>query len=71
MTVKKTTKFIHEGEYAAEVEVELIYADDGWSPYLSVEDANKLDGVRLALRQGDIELAGRLAKVFKLTPVAA
>jgi hypothetical protein len=28
---------VDEGEYAAEVEVELIETDEGWSPYLSLE----------------------------------
>ncbi len=55
----------------AEVEVELIYTDEGWSPYLSLDDAQKLDEVRLALRRGDLEAAARLARVFKLTPVMA
>lgn len=65
------TKFIHEGEYAAEVPVELIETDDEWSPYLSVEDAYKLDDVREALRRGDVSLAARHARIFTLTPVAA
>ena len=39
---RRQLKLIHEGQYAAEVEVELIYDDDdGWSPYLSLEDAYK------------------------------
>ena len=63
-------KLVHEGLYVAEVEVELIETDEGWSPYLSVEDANKLDDVRAALRRGDIESATRLSRVFSLTPVA-
>lgn len=37
------TKLIHEGQYAAEIDVELIDTDNGWSPYLSLEDAQKLD----------------------------
>jgi hypothetical protein len=63
-------KFVHEGQYAAEVEVELIETDDGWSPYLSPQDAYKLDDVRTALRRGDLAGATRLARVFSLTPVA-
>ena len=50
MHTRKTKKLIHEGEFAAEVEVELTFSDEGWSPYLSLEDAVKLDEVRLALR---------------------
>ena len=71
MTKKQVTKLIHEGEYAAEVDIHLITTDDDWSPYLSLEDAYKLDDVRQALRQGDLESATRLARVFKLTPIAA
>ena len=44
---------------------------DGWAPYVSLEDAYKLDDVREALREGDIELASKLAaNVYRLTPVA-
>ena len=46
MTKKQMTKLIHEGDYAAEVDVTLIVTDDEWSPYLSLEDAYKLDDVR-------------------------
>ena len=65
------TKLIREGAYAAEVEVELSETDDEWSPYLSVEEAYKLDDVREALRRGDVSLAARHARIFTLTPVAA
>jgi len=53
----------------AEVDVELVETDEGWSPYLSLEDAYKLDAVREALHRGDVESAARLSRVFKLTPV--
>jgi hypothetical protein len=71
MMIRKTIKLIHEGRYAAEVPVELIEDDTGWSPYLSVEDAKKLDAVRLALRAGDIAEAGKHGRVFELTPITA
>ena len=51
--IRRTIKLIHEGRYPAEVPVELIEDDTGWSPYLSVEDAKKLDAVRLALRRAE------------------
>lgn len=71
MTTKLVTKLVHEGDYVAEVDVELLINDDGWSPYLSLEDAYKLDDVRQALRQRDLEIAAKLARVFTLTPIAA
>jgi hypothetical protein len=54
----------------AEVSIELIETGEGWSPYLSLEDAQKLDVVREALRQGDVKTASKKAKVFILKPVA-
>jgi hypothetical protein len=70
MTYRRRTKFIHEGQYAAEVDVELIESQEGWAPYLSLEDAQKLDEVRAALRRGDLQRASQIARIFKLTPVA-
>ena len=70
MNKRKKTTLVHEGRYVAEVDVEVIEDDTGWSLYLSLEDAYKLDDVRNALRHGDIKSAVRLARVFALTPVA-
>jgi len=69
MNKRQHTKLIHEGQYVAEVAVELIETDEGWAPYLSVEDAYRLDDVRDALRRGDIRSAARQARVFTLAPV--
>ena len=71
MTTRKQTKYVREGRYLAEIDVELLDTGDGWSPYLSLEDAYKLDDVRDALRRGDLAAASRLSRVFALTPVAA
>ncbi len=60
MTTRKRTKIVHEGNYIAET---------GWSPYLSLDDAYRLDDVREALRRGDIAAASRSSRVFSLTPV--
>ena len=68
---KPYTKRVYEGPYVAEVDVELIIASKNWSPYLSLEDAYRLDDVREALRRDDIEAAAKLARVFKLIPIAA
>jgi hypothetical protein len=38
---------------------------------MSLEDARKLDTVRIALRKGDIAAAAKLGRVFELTPVSA
>ena len=64
------TKLIHEGKYIAEVNVELIETADEWSPYISLEDAYKLDDVRESLRQGNVKAAAQHGKVYTLTPAA-
>jgi hypothetical protein len=67
---RRSTELIYEGKYAAEVVVELSYTDESWSPTMSVDDARKLERVRLALRRGDIAEAAKDGQVFELTPVA-
>ena len=70
MKTRPTVELVHEGRYAAEVDVALIETDSEWSPYFSLEDIEKLDAVRLALRAGDLKAAAKLARVFELKPVA-
>jgi hypothetical protein len=70
MKQRKKSKYVHEGQYVAEVDVELLEDETGWSPYLSLEDAYKLDDVREALRQGDLESAAKYGRIYELRPVA-
>ena len=70
MRKRKKTKYIHEGRYVAEVEVELLEDETGWSPYLSMDDAFKLDDVRDALRQGNLRSAARHGQIYELRRVA-
>ncbi|HEV7505954.1 MAG TPA: hypothetical protein VGS07_13690 [Thermoanaerobaculia bacterium] len=70
MSTRHQVKLVREGQYVAEVEVELIEEPEGWAPYLGVEDARKLDAVRVALREGDVEKASEQSKVFRLMPIA-
>jgi len=69
MTGRRGVKFVHEGQYAADVEVEWLESETGWPPYLSLQDAQKLDEVRDALRRGDLQKAGQLARIYQLTPL--
>jgi len=70
MRTYKRIKYIHEGEYVAEVDVELMENENGWAPYLSLDDAYKLDDIRTALRRGEVAAACRQARVFEKRPVA-
>ena len=72
MNAKSIKRLVREGDFAAEVVVNLVEAESGWTPYLSLEDAYKLDDVREALRAGDLARASQLAnRVYRLTPVEA
>ena len=72
MNTKVTKKLVREGDLVAEVDVNLVDAEGGWAPYLSRDDAYKLDDVRDALRAGDVKRASQLAsRVYRLTPVTA
>ena len=68
---KTSTKLIREGKYAAEIAIELHYSEESWSPTMSLDDARKLDAVRLALRRGDITEAAKHGRVYELMPVAS
>jgi len=68
MTKRQHKKIVREGKYLAEVNIELIETEDDWAPYLSLEDALKLDEVREALRKEDVKRASKRAKVFVLKP---
>lgn len=67
---RTSVKLVHEGKFVAEIPVELIEENGGWSPYLSLGDAQKLDSVRKSLRDGDVTAASRLGRVFELTPIS-
>ena len=71
MTSKRKTKYIHEGRYVAEVDVNVIEDETSWSPYLTVADATRLDQVRAALRVGDLKAAAAMGRVYTLEPIAA
>jgi hypothetical protein len=56
--------------YVAEVDVELVYTDEGWSPYFSLMDVLKLDDVREALQREDVEAASKFVRVYRMLPIA-
>jgi hypothetical protein len=68
---RKMLKLVREGRYAAEIEISLIDGPDAWAPYLSPEDAKRLDLVRRLLRDGNVAEASRYGRVFELKPVPA
>jgi len=70
--MKSVKKLVREGAFVAEGNLELVDAEGGWAPYLSVDDACKLDEVYDALRAGDIKHAARLAdRIYRLMQVDA
>ena len=66
---RRKSKYVHEGKYMAVIEVELVAHENEWAPYLTLEDAYKLDDVRDALRRGDLEAAAENAMIYELHPI--
>lgn len=72
MTDTSSKRLVREGDLVAEVDVQLVEGHGGWAPYLSLEDASRLDDVRDALRKGDVKRASHLAtRLYRLTPIEA
>ena len=67
---RQQTKFLHEGNYVAQVEIELVDSNTGWSPTMSLDTAYRLDDIRLALLQCDIKTASKYATVFEMKQIA-
>lgn len=64
------TELVHVGKYAAEVDVMFLDEDQPLGPFLSVEDAQKVEAVQKALEQGELKAAARLARVYELVHLA-
>jgi hypothetical protein len=63
------TKRLRHGNLMAEVKVTSIPDDGAWGPYLSLDDASKLERVNRALLLGDVEAASKDAMVFEVAQV--
>jgi hypothetical protein len=67
-----TKRLVRAGDLVAEVDVHVLEGEAGWPPYLSLDDAYKLDDVRDALQAGDLKRASELAnRIYRLTPLEA
>ena len=70
---RKHLELVRVDNHAVEVPVEVITdeGEGGWSPYFSLEDAKKLETVRLALQRSDLAEAAKHGRLFELLPVSA
>jgi hypothetical protein len=53
MTKKRQLKLIQAGEYVAEIEIELIYTEGDWSPYLSLNHKCQLKAWKASIQTTD------------------
>jgi len=67
---RQQVKYLHEGNYVAEVKIELIDSDTGWSPTMSLDTAYLLDDIREALRHGDLIRAAKNATIYEMKQIA-
>ncbi len=64
-------EYIHEGKLVVEVDVTSIETESEWSPYYTIQDVQKLEAAREALRRGDLDTARALGRVYEMRPIAA
>ena len=69
MSPRQKIKLVQEGQYVAEVVVDVTESEQDWSLTMSLEDALKLDDVREALKAGDLKAAAQYGRVYELRPV--
>jgi hypothetical protein len=73
MMKRNRLELVRVDNHAVEVPVEVIIdeGEGGWSPYFSLEEAKKLETVRLALQRGDLAEAAKYGRLFELLPISA
>jgi hypothetical protein len=73
MIKENRIELVRVGNHAVEVPVEVMIeeGDGGWSPYFSLDEAKKLENVRLALQRGDLAEAAKHGRLFELLPISA
>ena len=66
---EKRKRWVQRGDYAVEVEVEVIYpADDPSEPCLEPATVRWLDEVAQRAANGDVKFLRRVGRVFKAVP---
>ena len=63
-------EIVRTGRFYAEVPVSEIPDNGAWGPYLSLDDAQKIERVRIALQTGKIREAAQEAQVYELKLLA-
>jgi hypothetical protein len=63
---EKRKRWIHRGDFAVEVDVEVVYpADDPSEPCLEPKTVRWLDEIARRAEQGDVKFLRSVGKVFK------
>jgi len=64
---ERRTRWVQRGQYAVEVEVEVVYpADDESEPCLEPATVRKLDEIARRAEQGDLSYLRKVGRVFQL-----
>ena len=69
---EKRKRWVQRGQYAVEVEVEVVYpADDQTEPCLEPKTVCLLDELARKAEEGDLEFLRRAGRVFRAVPGGA
>lgn len=64
------TKRIYVGEVMAEIDVTLTDEPEAWGPHIDPAELDRIDGVRNALKAGDLKTAAKEARLYSVKPLA-
>jgi hypothetical protein len=66
---EKRKRWVQRGQYAVEVEVEVVFpGDDPTEPCLEPQTVRWLDEIALKAQQGDVAYLQRVGRVFQAVP---
>jgi len=63
-------KRIYAGDVMAEIEVEMTDEPESWGPHIEPSEVDRIDGLRKALKSGDLKAASKQAKLYSVKPLA-
>jgi len=63
-------KRIYVGDVMAEIEVEMTDEPESWGPHIEPSEVDRIDGLRKALKSGDLKAASKQAKLYSVKPLA-
>ena len=70
MGTYKKTKRLYVNDVMAEIDVAMTDEPEAWGPHIEPSELDRIDGVRAAIKAGDLQAAAREARLYSVKPLA-